>query len=206
MRAPAWWKRRMKKLLTLRRMTPKDKRYLFLLMTLLLLLSCKGNDESVQKQPRQDSIQFESFAAEADFMDGTANFYYPDGKTLKRTAVYHDGILSGPEVCYYPDGLTKGVFYHDQAAALLALEFFYPDGRMLMKVVNSSGMTRITDYYENGQISETFLVDKGRPEGEYLMYYPNGNLRKRGYYRSGEVTGLWEFFSEDGDSVKEISY
>lgn len=175
-------------------------------VVMILSASCSSKDRDRDCCVCDEKVSFEMGASDSDFIDGTVNFYYPDGQTLKRTAVYHNGVLSGPEVCYYPDGITKGIFYHSHDASPLGVEFFYPGGRLMMKIDFSEGKRRVTDYYENGQISEVFDISNTLPQGEYKMYYPDGKIRKRGYYINGEMAGIWEFFDKEGNIIRTINY
>lgn len=179
-----------------------------LLATIVMALSfsCTARSSDGIDKSSDEAVSFEMSSSDTDFIDGTVHFYYPDSKTLKRTAVYHNGVLSGPEVCYYPDGVTKGIFYHNHDASPLGVEFFYPGGRLMMKIDCSSGDRRVSDYYDNGQISEEFVLNNSLPQGEYRMYYPDGKIKKRGAYDNGEMSGVWEFFDADGNLIRTISY
>lgn len=181
--------------------------YLFLITVIMAVsFSCTAADSEGTDGDFNEHLSFEMSSSDSDLIDGTVNFYYPDGKTLKRTAVYHNGVLSGPEVCYYPDGITKGIFYHSHDASPLGVEFFYPGGRLMMKIDFTEGRRRVTDYYDNGQISEEFDINNSLPQGEYRMYYPDGKLRKRGFYENGRMTGVWEFFDAEGSLIRTIGY
>jgi antitoxin component YwqK of YwqJK toxin-antitoxin module len=40
---------------------------------------------------------------------------------------------------------------------------------------------------------------KGRKQGLWEYYYPNGQLHIKGSYVSGEKDGIWEYYYSDGD-------
>lgn len=54
------------------------------------------------------------------------------------------------------------------------------------------------DYYRDGSIMTTGRYNKGKLNGSLLMFYPNQNLKCRGEFINGELTGIWEYYFEDG--------
>lgn len=37
--------------------------------------------------------------------------------------------------------------------------------------------------------------------GEYLAYYEDGSLRRKGQYRNGDMVGEWVFYDRDGQQT-----
>lgn len=61
-------------------------------------------------------------------------------------------------------------------------------------------------YYDNGiKWSESFYVD-GKKEGHSITFFPNGSPRYVGEYKDDKQTGLWTFYDEEGNVIKEEEY
>ena len=46
----------------------------------------------------------------------------------------------------------------------------------------------------------------GKPDGEWIGYYPNGNIRYKKYFKDGLREGRWIDYREDGLLQSESSY
>ena len=42
------------------------------------------------------------------------------------------------------------------------------------------------------------MARNGKIEGEYLSYYANGSLRRKGQYKNGQMYGTWHDFTPEG--------
>ncbi|CAL7891647.1 hypothetical protein [Fusobacterium necrophorum] len=61
-------------------------------------------------------------------------------------------------------------------------------------------MKKIT-YYLNGKIKEKYhLNERGKREGEYILFTENGELETKGNYKDGIKDGKWEYKKEGYDS------
>ncbi len=61
-------------------------------------------------------------------------------------------------------------------------------------------------YYENGQKWSESFYSHGKKEGHSVTFFPNGKIRYVGEYKNDLKTGLWRFYDEVGDLVKEETY
>ena len=52
---------------------------------------------------------------------------------------------------------------------------------------------------------KSFLV-LGKKDGEFSMYYPSGQLMQKGCFNSGNRVGLWKYYSEEGEVLREEVY
>ena len=57
-------------------------------------------------------------------------------------------------------------------------------------------------YYKNGQLKEKRSYKDGIENGLAEYYYESGQLRSKSNFIKGQKDGLWEYFNED-DSLKE---
>lgn len=61
--------------------------------------------------------------------------------------------------------------------------------------------------YNNSDIvKEQFTYKKGVLNGESLAWYRNGNLRRKGVYDNGHISGKWTFWDEQGYMTVEANY
>jgi len=64
-----------------------------------------------------------------------------------------------------------------------------------------SGLTSITTHYDNGQIETTGQQDAdGQPEGEWQLYFPDGQLMFEGSFVDGQLdqSQAWTEYNADG--------
>ena len=68
-----------------------------------------------------------------------------------------------------------------------------------------TGICKIV-YYNSDKIKEEFRFKKGRLDGEFYSYYKNGNLRWKGCYCDGMITGTWRKWDDAGRLIMEVNY
>jgi hypothetical protein len=57
----------------------------------------------------------------------------------------------------------------------------------------------VTDYYRNGQVEmKATYSPVGDLDGEAVFYYPNGQTKMRGHFTTGQMTGQWFCYAENG--------
>jgi antitoxin component YwqK of YwqJK toxin-antitoxin module len=56
------------------------------------------------------------------------------------------------------------------------------------------------------KIKKNRVDRKGRKQGCWEYYYPNGQLSTKGSYNNDMLDGIWEFYHEDGDLYYKGSY
>ena len=61
--------------------------------------------------------------------------------------------------------------------------------------------------YNNSSIAkEQFTFRNGVLEGESIAWYRNGNIRRKGHYHNGHISGKWVFWDEEGHKTVEATY
>ena len=53
---------------------------------------------------------------------------------------------------------------------------------------------------------ETWYEKNGKKQGEYTLYYDNGNIWKQGSYDDGLRDGKWKYLHENGKLELEWEY
>ena len=66
-------------------------------------------------------------------------------------------------------------------------------------------MVRMRVGIPTGKRNEHYYKE-GKTHGAYLSWHANGNKRYDGSYLSGEKTGLWILYNEDGSELNRKSY
>jgi hypothetical protein len=61
-------------------------------------------------------------------------------------------------------------------------------------------------YSDTSLVKEKFTYKKGRLHGEAISWYKNGNIRRKGYYEHGMISGKWEFWDAAGNKILEAAY
>jgi len=55
-------------------------------------------------------------------------------------------------------------------------------------------------------IKEEFTYKQGILHGKATAWYKNGQIRRRGSYSYGQISGRWEFWDENGKKTVEANY
>ena len=59
-------------------------------------------------------------------------------------------------------------------------------------------------YYDNGQLLEKVNVKNGKLDGEHVWYYDNGQLRGKQNYKNGGPEDDPEYYTKDGTQVSNF--
>ncbi len=61
-------------------------------------------------------------------------------------------------------------------------------------------------YYRDGTLWSESSYRNGVIHGKTVTYYPNGKKRYEGYFNNASKTGIWKFWNEAGEFVKEVDF
>jgi len=61
-------------------------------------------------------------------------------------------------------------------------------------------------YNNSSVVKEQFTFRKGILDGEAIAWYKNGNLRRKGCYSKGHISGKWIFWDMEGHKTVEANY
>ena len=86
-------------------------------------------------------------------------------------------------------------FYNEQG--ILEKQSPYQFGR------NSGIETR---YFEDGKVKSTTSLLDGRKSGRFIEYFDGKKIKIKGNHRYDLREGLWEYFSSQGEVIKQESY
>ena len=78
--------------------------------------------------------------------------------------------------------------------------FYTPDNRSPF-----SGRCKVI-YSNTGLVKEVLTYRKGRLDGDANYYYMNGNLKWKGLFKDGFISGKWEYWDEAGSLIYVVNY
>ena len=61
-------------------------------------------------------------------------------------------------------------------------------------------------YNNSDVVKEQFTFKKGLMNGEASAWYKNGQIRRKGFYCKGQISGKWTFWDEQGNKYLEANY
>jgi len=59
-------------------------------------------------------------------------------------------------------------------------------------------------YYRDGTLWSENNYNNGLVNGKTITYFPNGKKRYEGYFKNASKTGVWKFWNDQGEFVKEV--
>ncbi len=68
-----------------------------------------------------------------------------------------------------------------------------------------SGRCKVV-YNNTAIVKEQFTFRKGILNGESISWYRNGNIRRKGNYQNGHISGRWIFWDDQGNKTVEANY
>jgi len=64
-----------------------------------------------------------------------------------------------------------------------------------------------TEYHNSGEFKGKGLYTNDKRTGDWIFYYPNGNIEQKGKYdKKGRAQGEWKWFYENGSLLREEQY
>lgn len=86
---------------------------------------------------------------------------------------------------------------------------YYKDGKLLKEgFLNDKGRRNGVwkSYYRDGVLWSEGNFANGRREGKTMTFFTNGNKYYEGVYANAKKSGIWKFWNEQGEFVKEVDY
>ena len=109
--------------------------------------------------------------------------------------------------------LLLSAFLAGASWTVLAQDLVLSEGQYYTDETQTTPYTgRYTEFYEDGMLKMELYLKDGRPEGTYVIYYPDGKIAEvRSYYHGifhGEwqKDGPWRIWSDKGNLLYEMFY
>ena len=74
------------------------------------------------------------------------------------------------------------------------------------KIIDGKEEGEWVAYFPNGQLFRKWNYQDGKPEGEWFRYHPNGQICFKSNYKDGKREGAQYFYSDDGQLVWRTNY
>ena len=120
--------------------------------------------------------------------------------------------------------LLLSAFLAGASWTVLAQDLVLSEGQYYTDETQTTPYTgRYTEFYEDGMLKMELYLKDGRPEGTYVIYYPdgkiagifhgewrtysdNGQLIGLASYKEGQKDGPWRIWSDKGNLLYEMFY
>ncbi len=123
---------------------------------------------------------------------GEARYYCANG-IMQVSALYDKDRETGSQYQYYCDGRSKSVVTFSGSEMYLE-QFWDPTGEQLVL----DGYGRLIGFDSLKRERYEIHYDMGQKNGPARFWYPNGGLKREGYYQNDLEMGEWLFYAEDG--------
>ncbi len=131
---------------------------------------------------------------------------YPDGQIKEKGIIsLPDSTRIGKWYFYFHNGqLSMEGEYDSNGLEIGTWKQYYPNGEIYIVEAKDNGP--IKAYYKYPDtLKMTGQLKNRKPEGEWIIYYENGNIQSRQYFSEGKMIGQWEYYFENGKLWKIIS-
>jgi len=127
-----------------------------------------------------------------------------DGRILTRTIRIIDFCTCQKMInkILLASALTLGSGFALQAQNLILSDGQYYTDETQTKLYTGE----YTEHYENGMLKMELFLKDGRPEGTYVIYFPNGKISEVRAYYKGIFHGEWRTYNEVGSLLATANY
>ena len=103
--------------------------------------------------------------------------------------------------------LLLSAFLAGASWTVLAQDLVLSEGQYYTDETQTTPYTgRYTEFYEDGMLKMELYLKDGRPEGTYVIYYPDGKIAEVRSYYHGIFHGEWRTYSDNGQLIGLASY
>ncbi|MDX1653240.1 MAG: hypothetical protein R3277_12150 [Brumimicrobium sp.] len=142
-----------------------------------------GKDKPDKGYPTEAKVE-EGFYKE-NRKNGLWIYYYEDGKTPKLKGYYEDNRPNGPFTKYFPNGNIQEEGTFSKNRYVDSLKRYNEEGTLIFEAVydrNGLENGRVSHYHQNGKPQYVYHSERGKPVGEAVRYWPNGEIKERILY------------------------
>src|ERR1700722_12613428 len=189
-----------------------DKKFkVILTFALTLFLSCRNSGIKIVSRYENGMVEVAyEFPNKHDTLNYTFKKYYPDGK-INKIANVVNGKYSGEVLTYSVTGKIHEIdsvvepcnVNPGRCDAILVR--YYENGKISQRYIVKDGkLNGLTQQYNDRGIlvKQYYLIDDSIKNGEYEEFYENGNVACKATYSMGKPAGTEYFFKENGDTGK----
>jgi len=136
-------------------------------------------------------------------LDGFYKEYYPDGK-IKIITNYKQNKLDGIHEEYIQNKLNIKCFYIN--GCLNGEYYKYYDGLDKLQFICNYKYDKTDSIKYMGKNYVSLNHCEKNKHGDYIEFYPSGNIHKKGIYNNNKLCGEYIFYKENGEIIKTINY
>lgn len=194
----------------------------FCLFLLLSLFACSTDrKQKVLEQHEDGSTKLiEVYNSEGNKISEIE--YYPNGKKYKEMP-FSDGLKHGQYTIWHEKGEIKGTglfkygkkqdsaFEYNSLGVKSKMFYFKNDTLLTHRNYYESGRpknelnyvsNKFIAWYENGKIETIIPVSNG----DHSEFYSDGIIKMQGEMGNGKRNGIYKYFNEQGEELKEVTY
>ena len=103
--------------------------------------------------------------------------------------------------------VDNGLTYFDGKLYTGTCNFMFNDTLLIKTRTYKRGkIVEEIGYYNDGSIEYIGEEKDGLIHGDFISYYPNGEISIEGQVNKGEFTGKWNYYDDDGSLNKTLYY
>jgi antitoxin component YwqK of YwqJK toxin-antitoxin module len=162
--------------------------------------NCPSGAQLTGKQPPAGQLQY--CARANGVKHGPWREWYANGKP-KSAGAYAEGKMDGNWQTFYESGSLKtdGIYKSGLKDGVWTQYYDKDDGGTKNRVEEhhaGSNDVKWTAFRADGRKWAEGTLRGSRPDGAYTEYHENGKVAVKGIYTSGEKTGDWSYFDDEG--------
>lgn len=148
----------------------------------------------------EDGIVADSGSYENGRMSGHWLYRYNNGQLASEGTMTLDK-LTGEWKSFHENGQLKSIETFNEGQLTGLARYWYEDGKKLQELTYAEGRGKLLNHWDP---SGALQVANGN--GNYQIYFANGNLSQTGKFEAGKKTGIWKTYYENGALQMEGRY
>ncbi len=191
-------------------------KYALILLLSLLHFSITAQTSKVAVRYSSDSSIVGTGLVEKNIPNGLWKFYTTKTNTLVTEGIFKNGLRDGQWTSFHPNGKRKELADYRDGKLFGPARFFDVNGFLVKDMIYQDSILvgKYTEYY--GSTEKEFYVDPsqvklegnyagGKKAGQWLTYFPEGELAVREFYVDGLRDGPYFEFDPQGNVMAEAT-
>ena len=167
-----------------------------------------GRYSEAQKNTKRRELAIKKFKFLSDVAKANnvlIDYAFEQQKKEKKKTKFHVKLPSPPEAGLYELKRGKFIISDDEIGLSINQKFtpvIIPKNPKDGKTIASGHVLRVF-LDDKWKINECYPEKDGVPDGQCLLYYPNGEIKEETYYKKGELHGPSRFWDNQGNLLAE---
>jgi antitoxin component YwqK of YwqJK toxin-antitoxin module len=174
---------------------------LFLSLAILLGVCCSCHEDVPKtKYYPNGSIEEKCYLRNGK-LSGDYKYYHSNGNVCSE-GQFKKGHPIGVWCQYYPSGKTMSIVTYSRKGSIININAWDENGKHVVQ----NGTGTFVKYYSNGSLESIVTYKDCRFDGVNTNWYPNGKKMEEIIYKNGKPVGIWRFWNNEGELVREEKY